>query len=233
MRIAVIDDEQYWREQIVKEIERTDFYQGGTIDVYENGDEYLKSDYDYDLSFVDIEMMGKDGFDTINEARELGKKGYFVILTTHRELAMKGYVVSAYRYIDKLSMKGGMKELFTALHNIEANNKTVEIMVTTGENVKIKVGDIVYVETNSYHVTIHTIKGVIDSRTRLADLEKMIEDDKIFRCHNSFIINLCKVKSFDKHFAYMINNERVEVSKRRYPEFRRMYMKIKFSRANF
>ena len=232
MRIAIIDDEQYWREQIVKEIERTDFYPGGIIDVYKNGDDYLKSDRCYELSIVDIEMREKDGFDTINEAREIGKKGYFVILTTHREFSMKGYVVNAFRYIDKLYMREGIAELFTALHNIEENNKIIEIPMMNEKKIKIKIGEIVYVETNRYHITIHTIEGNVDSRIRLADLEEMIDDYKFFRCHNSFIINFNKVKSYDKQFAYMVNNEKVDISKRRYTEFKRRYMKVKFSQAN-
>ena len=126
-----------------------------------------------------------------------------------------------------------MEELFASLHSIMANSKAVEIPSTRGKKVKIKIGDIIYVETNRYHITIHTIEGNVDSRIRLADLEKMIEEDRIFRCHNSYIVNLSKVKSFDNHFAYMINNEKVEVSKRKYSDFKKMYMKIKFSQANF
>lgn len=231
MQIAIVDDEQCWRDKIVLEI--MSHYNEKNIDVYSSGEEYLKSDKEYDLTFVDVEMGEKDGFDTIMEARRLGKKGCFVILTVHKECASRGYIVNAYRYIDKFDIQDGMEELFASLHSIMANSKAVEIPSTRGKKVKIKIGDIIYVETNSYYVTIHTVEGVIHSRIRLADLEKMIEEDRIFRCHNSYIVNLSKVKSFDNHFAYMINNEKVEVSKRKYSEFKKMYMKIKFSQANF
>lgn len=233
MRIAVVDDEQIWREKIVMSIKYTCDYHSDAIEVFKSGDEYLKSDQKFDLTFVDIEMVGKDGFETISEAREIGKKGRFVILTTHTELSMKGYRVNAFRYIDKVNMQEGMKELFETLYYIKASDKTVDIPMMNEENIKVKLGDIIYIETNGYHITVHTIKGNIDSRIRLADLEAIMEDDIIFRCHNSFIVNLNKVRTYDKHFAYMINNDKVEVSKRRYVEFRRRYMKTKFTRANF
>ena len=69
------------------------------------------------VKFVCCSIHGLQETININEAREIGKKGYFVILTTHREFSMKGYVVNAFRYIDKLYMREGIAELFTALHN--------------------------------------------------------------------------------------------------------------------
>lgn len=233
MRIAVVDDEQIWRDRTVFTIKCISGCYDAIIDVFKSGDEFLKSDQEYDVSFIDIEMGTKDGFDVINEARENGRQGRFVILTSHTEFSMKGYRVNAFRYIDKAKMQEGMKEMFETLHYIEAGDKTVDIPMMNEENVKVKLGDIIYIETNGYHITVHTVKGNIDSRIRLADLETRMEDDMIFRCHNSFIVNLNKVRTYDKHFAYMMNNDKVDVSKRRYPEFRRRYMKNKFKRANF
>lgn len=232
MRIAVVDDEQFWREKIVLSIEDISDDRND-IDIFKNGEEYLKSGNEYELIFVDIDMGEKDGFDTINEAREKGQKGRFVILTTHTEFSMKGYRVNAFRYIDKANMQEGMQELFDTLIKIEASDKTVVIPIMKDENIEVKIRDIIYVETKGYHITVHTIEANIDSRMRMADLEILLDDEMIFRCHNSFIVNLNKVKSYDKHFLYLINDDKVEVAKRRYVEFRRRYMKSKFSRANF
>ena len=65
MKIAIVDDDASWRERIEQEIVRYGGNSKMQIDVYESGEQYIKSRKQYDISFIDIEMTGMDGFDTI------------------------------------------------------------------------------------------------------------------------------------------------------------------------
>ena len=110
MRIAIIDDEMYWRttaEQIViQHYSNVEVI----IDTYQSGKQYLNSKIQYDISFVDIEMSGVDGFETIEKARTYNQDGVYIILTTHTEMSRKGYLVNAFRYIDKINLTDEMIE---------------------------------------------------------------------------------------------------------------------------
>ena len=130
MRIAVIDDKEYWRELASNKIKQ--YYKGKNveIDMYENGISYLKSGQQYDISFVDIEMAGLDGFDTISEARKNNQDGIYIILTTHAELSRKGYRVNAFRYIDK-----------TELDEIPEAIKSAELLMGRNETIAVNVID--------------------------------------------------------------------------------------------
>ena len=62
-RIAVVDDRFDWRLRIKREVA---LLVGDKIliDEYESGEKFLKEDQIYDLILLDVEMKGKDGFET-------------------------------------------------------------------------------------------------------------------------------------------------------------------------
>ena len=47
------------------------------------------------LVFLDIEMPGKDGFETIKEYKGIKQEFITIIFTTHMEISNKGYFVDA------------------------------------------------------------------------------------------------------------------------------------------
>lgn len=105
MKIAVVDDMEMYRNRARDYIMQ--YYNKDTgvqIDCFQSGEDYLTSETIYDISFIDIEMSGMDGFETIKKARSKYPEGVYMILTTHTEMCDKGYLVNAYRYINKEKM---------------------------------------------------------------------------------------------------------------------------------
>ncbi len=76
MKIAVVDDIQLYRDRAKNCI--INYFRNGiiNIDFYESGETYLESGIEYDISFIDIEMNGMDGFETIKRARKNIPKEY-------------------------------------------------------------------------------------------------------------------------------------------------------------
>ena len=65
MNIAIIDDEKLWRNMAHKLVQN--HYAGVDINIeeFESGDSFLERKGNFDFVLVDIEMPGKDGFETI------------------------------------------------------------------------------------------------------------------------------------------------------------------------
>ena len=111
MKIAIVDDEAYWREK-AEECIKEEMKNEIELTVYDNPISYLESKDEYDISLIDIEMDELDGFETIKKAREKNKDTIFMILTTHTEMSRRGYLVNAFRYLDKMNLKEELKEAF-------------------------------------------------------------------------------------------------------------------------
>lgn len=232
MKIAIVDDEVIWRENVANIISEFLDYKSVEVDLYEDGTEYLSSKIKYDVTFVDVEMKSIDGFDTVRKAREYNENGIYIIFTSHTQMSRMGYLVNAFRYIDKKNLYDEMKEALHTITKIWEEKITVKIKIIGSDTIEgrsklIKLEDIIYIEAFHHNVEIHLDEQIIKSSESLTELQKRL-DYRFFRCHNSIIINLDKIHNIDKHFLVMSNGDKTEVSKRNFKEFCEKYTERKF-----
>lgn len=231
MKISIVDDEAKWIERIKNEIIRYDEENDMEIDVFLSGEAYLKSEKQYDISFIDIEMPGIDGFETISKARKYNPEGIYIILTTHAEMSRKGYVVSAFRFLDKMEL-GELEEAIEAAKVVLERNRKIEINVI-GEGVrKLTLKNIIYIETEKHYVLIHTKRETVRCSNTMQELEMVLPDNWFSRCHHAYIVNLDEIDSIDKRIVYLNNGKDIDVSDRKMAQFKKAYLNRKFECAN-
>lgn len=231
MKIAIVDDEASWRERIREVIVRQDDNHEMQIDLFASGTEYLASENRYDISFIDIEMPDKDGFDTILAARERHADGIYVILTTHVEMSRKGYVVNAFRYIDKLHLEE-LKEAIQSAGNILQGNQTITVDVIGDGPRDITLKNIVYVETEKHYIVVHLQQGNIKCSNKMQEIEDMLPGNCFVRCHNAYIVNLDEIKDLDERIIYLNGGYDIDVSKRRMSQFKKIYLNRQYECVN-
>ena len=232
MRIAIIDDEKHWREFAFRIVE--DYYKGIPIDidVYNSGNEFLEKEKIYDIVLVDIEMPEKDGFQTISDYRIVNDNCVAIILTTHTELSNKGYLVNAFRYIDKSSMEEELKEALCSADKVLESNNTISLNAVKLGEIKLVVKDILFVETVKRNVLVHTNDNEYECSNSISDLEEQLGKYGFYRSHRSFLVNLDKVKKFDRKWIYFAGNKRAFLSSRKYTEMKSRYVERKISIAS-
>lgn len=121
MKIAIVDDEVKWRNQALDVVKvYTD--ETDQIDIFESGVEFIKRNEEYDIVLMDVDMPEMDGFETIIDYKAEYSEGIIIILTTHLDYARKGYLVDAFRYVDKTKMKEELKEAFDKVREINRKN---------------------------------------------------------------------------------------------------------------
>lgn len=231
MKIAIVDDNAHWREKIKQEVVR---YAGKIklqIDLFESGEQYLESGKKYDLSFVDIEMNGMDGFETILKAKDSQTDGLFVILTTHVEMSRKGYLVNAFRYIDKTALEE-LEETLQSAKVVLQRNQKIDVDIIGEGNHKIALKNIYYIETEKHYILIHTRREVLKCKNKMQDIESVLPEKSFIRCHNAYIVNLDKISHIDDSRAYMINGEHVELSQRKVWQVRKAFFNRHYECGN-
>ena len=231
MRIAIVDDDANWREWIKKKIIQCRKQNEITIDVFSSGESYLTSKNLYDISFIDIEMPGIDGFETISRAREAGGEGLYVILTTHAEMSRRGYFVNAFRYIDKAHLEE-LEEAINSAAIVLGRNKMITVNVINDGPRNLVLKNIIYIETEKHYILIHTKHGEIRCSNNLRDLEKVLPENWFCGCHNVFIVNLDEIKKLDDRIAYLSNGHDIDISHRKMREFKRLYLDRRYECAN-
>lgn len=232
MRIAIVDDEERWRKEICHRVRG--YYPDADIETFSSGDVFLEGAEVYDIVFMDVEMDGRDGFETIKEYSEYNRNGKVVFLTTHMEMANRGFCVNAFRYLDKVNLDEDMREAVGAVNATFKKEKIVCIPTIHEGELKLRSGAILYAETEKRNVRIH-IDGVEDSgcitRMSMAELETLL-GDAFFRCHKSFIVNLDKISRINKIDLTLKNGETVMVGRNNRAELKQKYLNWKYEYAN-
>ena len=192
-----------------------------------------------DVVFLDIEMPGNNGFDLLEMFNSIPFKVIFT--TAYDKYAIKAIKYSALDYllkpIDIDELKEAVSRIETnnrkdigqakyeaLLNNIKSENKRKKVAIPDLEGlIFVFIDEIVRCESDSNYTYIYLInkKKITASRT-LGDFEELFSEENFFRVHRSHLINLDHLKKYIKGeggFAVMADDSRVEVSRRKKPEF--------------
>lgn len=234
MKIAVVDDEKEWRVKAYQQIQK--YYEQqqtkAEIHAYASGEAFIRHGKQYDILFADIEMPGMDGFGMADTYNRMNHGYTLMILTTHTEMSRKGYMVNAFRYIDKMNMEMEIQEALEAAEKKMKRNEALTVSVINLGNMKVVIKDILYVETTKRNILLHTVDNEYTCNGNLSEMEEVLKGAGFFRCHKSYIVNLDAVKTFDNVFIYLMDGSKVYVSARKYVELKRQYLQRKFETAN-
>lgn len=224
MRIAVCDDEKYFRYSITEKI--NEIYKDDidmVIRTFEDGLDFLKNYYEnteaYDMIFLDIEMKKINGIDTAKEIRKINKDVAIIFLTSHDEFAKDGYEVNAFRYLSKPMQE---EKLIEAIESIKKKSDSVKkiLLSSKGEEILIKVNEIIYIEAQNKDIYIHTVNDIYNEKNNLGYYEGMLKDYGFFRVHRSYLVNFDFVKSYTSKEILLDNGEKVYLSRLKYKSFK-------------
>ena len=100
--------------------------------------------------------------------------------------------------------------------------------VMDGEQHLLDVKDILYIDTADKKTFLYTEKAVYESALRLYELEDALGELDFLRAGRSVIVNFRRIKSIrpelgGRMLVTMDNGEQLYVSRRKYPEAKRMF----------
>ncbi|SHI54689.1 LytR/AlgR family response regulator transcription factor [Pseudozobellia thermophila] len=191
-----------------------------------------------DCLFLDIEMPTMDGFQFI---QKLTNKNFPVVITTaYNQYAIKALKNEAIDYLLKPIDTDDLRETIVKIRKFNARNYTAErlekillsfnanpkhkkiTLNTDGKLVFLNSDDILYAESDGNYSTVFLSDGhKIVLTKKLKEVNELLPDSSFFRIHNSYIINLNKIKEFLKTDGYVIleSNHKIPVSRQKKSDF--------------
>lgn len=238
MKIAIVDDDKEWRQNALRVTKQ--YFEEGDIVVkcFSSGEALLEKNEKYEIVILDIEMPGRDGFQTACEYKVSYPDVIIIMLTTHLELSRKGYEVDAFRYVDKLHIKEELEAAFFSAKKLLERNKIVEISVVNLGQIPLALKDIIYIETKGRKVLVHTYNNEYECSDSIRSFEENLCGEGFFRCHKSNIVNLDAIKKIDQlryggAYAHMADGGTVMIAVRKYAELKKKYINRRYEYANF
>lgn len=168
-------------------------------DVYQDGNEliyaYKKNKERYDIIFLDIEMNELDGIKTATLIREIDEHVIIVFITNHTKYMKESFKCLPFRFMEKPIQFSEFDEVFNdALKKLSKKRKTITFLQNK-TRVRLYCDDIIYCESQTHWIKIHTVNCTYTIRKSMSALLDMLDSDVFYRTHNSYIINFKYVKS--------------------------------------
>lgn len=198
---------------------------------------YLEQ-YPPDCLFLDIEMPTMDGFQFI---QKLHNKEFPVVITTaYNQYAIKALKNEAIDYLLKPIDTDDLNATIAKIKKFNSKNYTAEKLEkillkfnsdslqkkitinTDGKLLFLQSDEILFAESDGNYSTLFLSDGQkILLTKKLKEVNQILPKDTFFRIHNSFIINLNKIKEFLKTDGYVIlqSNHKIPVSRQKKSDF--------------
>ena len=203
--------------------------------------------YKPDVVFLDIEMPHMNGFDMLEKFDKL----FFdvVFCTAYDQFAIKAFRYSALNYLLK---PVDPEELKNTIHRIEEkksipSSEQIELLfqnirqtakptvqriaLTTGDGmIFVSTKEILYCEAESNYtsVVLEGGKKILVSKV-LKEIDEALAGPDFFRVHNSFLININRIKKFvrgEGGYIIMDNDAVISISRSRRQEFMELFSKF-------
>ncbi|MBD9366197.1 response regulator transcription factor [Leuconostoc mesenteroides] len=218
MHINILEDDIIQQQKLrryLNELVQENNWSCQQINTYskpEQLSQHLLSNGTHHIYFLDIEIKGSDkkGFQVAKEIRKHDPYAAIIFVTTHSEFLPLTfqYHISALDFIDKMQassdFKQQLKECLTHLVEKRHQDKPLDLFHYNNSqcHFQIPFNDILFFETISgtRQIALVSKNKRIQFTGRLQDIEAM--DDRLFRSHRSYLVNINKIEQIDK-----VNNE--------------------------
>lgn len=225
-KIAIIDDNKAARDAIKTILQhnfKNKFEIKGANSV--SSGHNLVLEFQPDVVLLDIEMGDGTGLDLIHLFPEIQFK--LVFITAHKEYAIKAI---KHRPHDYLLKPFNPFDLIKLINELLIENSSLNQLPTKSSKIVIKnqditilldVKDIIRCEADGAYTKIITVNDEYMASKNLKHFERLLEASKFLRVHNTHLVNVDFIKSFNRHLQSgltMKNGDKINVSSRKVKE---------------
>ena len=188
-------------------------------------------------SFSDIELApsgsGPDGMALARKIREraTGTQPVIIFVTGYERYVFDAFDVGAFQYLLKPVNEEKFAQVFArAVEQIAANRENpqkgrVLTLQSANTSKTIPLDSIYYIESSNHRVELHLKDGEFACYAKIGDLELELQD-QFFRIHKGYLVNLSYVSGYSKTEVTLTNGERLLLSKYKYPDFTKAYLRF-------
>lgn len=233
IRIAICDDEANIRAYLASLIGA----QSCPCEIveYASAGDFLADHREFDFLFLDIELApsgsGLDGMALARKIREraTGTQPVIIFVTGHERYVFDAFDVGAFQYLLKPVDEEKFAQVFSrAVAQIgTAKEKPGRVLTLQSANTSktVPLDSIYYIESSNHKVELHLKDGEFACYAKIGDLELELQD-QFFRIHKGYLVNLSYVDGYSKTEVTLTNGEKLLLSKYKYQDFVKAYLRF-------
>lgn len=197
----ILEDEgiSYQMECFSSGLELMDAIRGGSV---------------FQLLMLDVIMDELGGMELAAALRSAGNNVALLFISSNHELALRGYEVSAVRYLAKPLEPARLREALLFCYQAEAGRRLALLPTSKGRRA-LSCDEFIYAEVSGRGTRLFLTSETLESSTRISDLEKLLPASLFARCHQGFLVNLSFVRYLRHNELELKSGATLPVSKYR------------------
>lgn len=231
IKIAICDDEANVRAYLSSLIRAQSC--PCEIAEYASSGACLAGIHEIDLLFLDIELTHDplDGMALAGQIRERtsGTRPVIIFVTGYERYVFDAFDVGAFQYLLKPVNEEKFARVFTrAVAQIGTAREKPGPALTlrsAGARKTVPLDSVCYIESSNHKVVLHLKDGEFSCYAKIRDLELELQD-RFFRIHKGYLVNLSYVDGYGKTEVTLTNGERLLLSKYKYQDFVKAYLRF-------
>ena len=233
IRIAICDDEAPTRAYLASLIRAQDC--PCEVVEYASASDCLADHRGIDLLFLDIELNATDP-DGMALARQIREQSavtqpVIIFVTGYERYVFDAFDVGAFQYLLKPVDEEKFAQVFArAVEQIEVGRVRPQLshaltLQSAGTSRTVPLDNIYYIESSNHKVVLCLKDGAFSCYAKIRDLEAEL-GDQFFRVHKGYLVNLAYVEGYSKTELTLTNGEKLLISKYKYQDFVKAYLRF-------
>ena len=227
MRICICDDDRSQHGIIKKYIDEFSVLAENSEIVSKFSGKELINDctggISYDILFMDVRLGSMNGLEVAETVRRFNTNAIIIFISNHPDYVFDAFSVEALHFMVKPITELEFRRVF-----VRAINKynSLHSFLPSGflsDRAVICTNDILYCEGYNRHVMIYTENGKYESVAKLSDIYEKLSTHGFVQTHQGFIVNMSRIRRFDKESVTLNNGTSVPVSQRRRTQTLRIF----------
>ncbi len=176
------------------------------------------------IVFLDVELGENNGVDSAKRILNIQPNSQIIFVSAHDKYYLDVYEVDHIFFLKKpLEAEQLRKALKRAADKLEGVKGDGFVVVNKKGAQKLSFNEILFFEKEKRKIHVHTTKDVITFYGKFDDMEPQL-DDRFIRCHNSYIVNISKVKKMGNRKFYFDTEKVAPISKSYYSDVRDVFL---------
>lgn len=210
MKVGLIDDDRqfidYFKQMclpVLSELDDVEFMSFTTVIPYSE----LEG---LDLLFLDIQIETDNGISYALDLRnQCQSRIPLVFMSSKNELVFDSMAAGPIYFI----RKNNLKEDFQLFYKLYKDRYLKNPVIYIGQNIPIKINDIIYISAYGHDVTIQTLKKQFVFSGTMRKLLAQINNENFVQIQKSTTINLSKVNDVYSNTIILVDGSQFEVSR--------------------
>ena len=192
---------------------------------------YLKNN-DISILFLDIEIPKCNGFELAAQINIAYPDVIIIFVSAYDNFVYDSFSYSPFRFLRKSHLETELPEAFEkVIEKCIYNLDTMDFITTDGQ-ATIRIKDILYIEGVKNYYIVHCKNKDYKCRGTITSIEENTKKYNFFRIHAAYVVNMDNIeKTLNGCTIVMKNGDQLNISQRRYIDFKNSYMK--FTRGRF